>query len=147
MKMFGKFVPDCIRSSLNSKFSGGEGGEGGMSPDTLTRHACLCTHEHAFAHYYHPATILFPPHPTQIPVWKPAKDTFVTFGNMPVKGLCLQLLTSILRLDVTHEVMYQQTLPTLPVLQAIEKLGGVGKPIPVTVGKVKSYRNSTSRNR
>ena len=60
--LFGKFVPDCVRSNLRgSKFSwgggGGGGGEGGMSPDPPSRHACESVRGHAFARYYHPATI------------------------------------------------------------------------------------------
>ena len=32
-----------------------------MPLDSPSRHARLCMCEHAFAHYYHPATILFFP--------------------------------------------------------------------------------------
>ena len=32
-----------------------------MAPDPPSRHAHLCVRERAFAHYYHPATTLFPP--------------------------------------------------------------------------------------
>ena len=42
--LFGKFVPDCVRSNLNSKFSLGVGGRGrGMPPDPPSRHARLYT--------------------------------------------------------------------------------------------------------
>ena len=51
----GKFVPDC--NLRGSKFSLG----GGMPPDPPSRHTCLCARVRAFAHYYHPATILSPP--------------------------------------------------------------------------------------
>ena len=60
-------VPDYVRSNLNSNFvlgeggGGGGGGGGGMPPDPPSRHTCLRVCEGAFARYYHPATILFPP--------------------------------------------------------------------------------------
>ena len=34
-----------------------------MPPDPPSRHAPLCVRDHAFARYYRPATILFPPPP------------------------------------------------------------------------------------
>ena len=56
-------VPDCVRSNLRgSKFR-----RGGMPPDAPSRHSSLHVHEHAFAHYYHPAKILFPPPPPTPP--------------------------------------------------------------------------------
>jgi len=41
------------------------------APRPPSRHTRLRVHERAFAHYYHPVTILFPS-PTQNPVWNPA---------------------------------------------------------------------------
>ena len=52
--LFEKFVPDCVRSNLGgSKFKIPRGG--GKCPHT----PLVATH--AYARYYHPATIVFPP--------------------------------------------------------------------------------------
>ena len=79
--LFGKFVPDFVRSNLRGcKFKIFLGEHAPRPPPLLGMHAYVC--EHAFACYYHPATILlsscyhpatillpscFPP-PTQSPV-------------------------------------------------------------------------------
>ena len=53
--LFGKFVPDCVRSNLNAKFSWGCGG--GICPQTPpSSHTCLHT---LLSSCYHPV----PPHP------------------------------------------------------------------------------------
>ena len=62
-------VLDCVRSNLRgSKFKIFLGGK---PPDPPGRHTCLHVHERAFTHYYHPATILFPPSPNSKSCMKP----------------------------------------------------------------------------
>ena len=84
------FVSDCVRSNLRgSKFSWGS-----MPSDPPSRHTHLCVHECAFAHYYYPATILFPPFPpTHHPVWTsdplcviftPNMNGALIAGNRPI---------------------------------------------------------------
>ena len=53
--LFGKFVPDFVRSNLK----GSEFNWGGMPPDPPSRHERLRVCERAFARYYHPATAAF----------------------------------------------------------------------------------------
>ena len=59
--MFGKFVPDSIRSNLRgSKF---KIFVGWACPQAPLVGMYAFAHECAFARYFHPATILFPPLP------------------------------------------------------------------------------------
>ena len=61
--LFGKFVPDCIRSNLRVKIFLRV-----LPPDLPSRHARLCVCGHALTRHYHPATVLFFPLPTQNPI-------------------------------------------------------------------------------
>ena len=63
--LFGKFVPDCIRSNLRgSKFKIFLGG-GGMPPDPPSSHTLLRVREGAFTRCYHPVS---PPPPPQLKI-------------------------------------------------------------------------------
>ena len=83
-------VPDCIRSHLRgSKFKIFLGRH---APST---HTSLRVRERAFAHYYHPATILFPPPPPPSQL-KILYETLVTVVSFP------HLCTDILRRTSMH---------------------------------------------
>ena len=95
--LFGKFISDCIRNNLrgsNKIFLGG------MPPDHPSRHAHLCMCKRAFTCYYYPATILFPPVPTplplptQNPVWNLDPPPQLNYLGCPY--LCVDMLHTVM---------------------------------------------------
>ena len=86
-------VPDCVRSNLRgSKFR-----RGGMSPDAPSRHSSWHVHEHAFAHNYHPDTILFPP-PNSKSCMKPRSKCYM---------YSFSFLLSMLLLTIFHTAYHK----------------------------------------
>ena len=80
-----QIASEAIWEDLNSNFSGG----GGHPRPPYYRHAYLCVCECAFALYYHPATILFPPNSKSCmkpcKAWSIPSYMFSTINRVSVK--------------------------------------------------------------